>query len=70
MQSDLYKKLDEGENEWLRCNIDPKKTSPITNMQEQIIETRAWKRSRDTHIDLDKRTVHLASGFQMLAGNK
>ena len=29
MQSDLYQNLDDGGHEWLRRNIDPKKTSAI-----------------------------------------
>ena len=30
----------------MKCNINPAKVSTIINMQEQMIETRAWKHSR------------------------
>ena len=37
MQSNFCKNLDEGEHEWLRFNIDHKKTSAVINKQEQMI---------------------------------
>jgi len=77
MQSEFYKELDEGGHEWLKCNINPKKVGAIINMQEQMVETRAWKKNRGIDIQTDKcrlcgkcseGVLHLASGCQLLAG--
>ena len=77
MQSDLYKNLDEGRHEWLRCNINPKKASAIINMQERTIETKTLKKNRGIHIDsgmfrLCGKCVEgvIVSRCQMIAGNE
>ena len=31
---------------WLKCNTDPRKTSSIFALQEQMIETKAWIKIR------------------------
>ena len=54
MQSEIYKGLDEGSHQWLRCNMNPGKVSAIINMQEQMVETRAWKCNRGIAVDTDK----------------
>ena len=46
MQSEIYKGLEEPSYQWMKCNINPAKVSTIINMQEQMIETRAWKHNR------------------------
>ena len=46
MQNEIYKGLEELSHQWMRCNINPAKVSAIINMQEQMIETRPWKRNR------------------------
>ena len=46
MQSALLKDFDDDEYRWLQCNTDPRKTSAIFNLQEQIIETIGWKKMR------------------------
>ena len=33
------KEIDDYEHRWLQCNIDPKKTAAIFNLQEQMVET-------------------------------
>ena len=33
---------------WLNCSTDPRKTATIFSMQEQMVETRAWKKLRGT----------------------
>ena len=43
MQSNVYKNQELECNEWLKCNLDPKKTAAIIDMQDQMIETRKWK---------------------------
>ena len=37
----------------MKSNINPAKVSAIINMQEQMIETRAWKRNRSLVLDTD-----------------
>ena len=70
-----YSKYDYG---WFKCNTDPRKTSSIFALQEQTIETRAWKKIRGLAAD-DKcrlcgeyrETVqHLLSGCKKLAGSE
>ena len=51
MQSEIYKKLEEPSHQWIKCNIYPGKVSAIISMQEQIIETRVWKRKRGLVVD-------------------
>ena len=46
MQSEIYKGLDMENHKWIECNIDPRKVSAIIDMQEQMVETRAWKKNR------------------------
>ena len=62
---------------WLECNLDPRKTAAIVNLQEQIVEAKSWKVSRGISDGGDmcklygafRETVHhLLAGCQMLAG--
>jgi hypothetical protein len=78
MQCDIFKGLDEQSYDWLSGNIDPKKVSAIINMQEQMVETRAWKMNRGL-IDSDRcrlcgecaeGVMHLASGCKVMAGRE
>ena len=46
MQSDICKGLDESCYQWVRYNKQTKKLSGIINMQKQMVETSAWKKSR------------------------
>ena len=59
------------------CNLGPKKVNAILNMQEQMIETRGWKKTRGIHIlsencrlcNARKETVmHFLSGCKVLVG--
>ena len=44
----------EEDSGWLKCNnTDPRKTSSIFALQEQMIETRAWKKIRGL-VECDK----------------
>ena len=79
MQSDIYQGLDANCHEWMKCNIDPRKVSEIMNMQEQMVETRAWKRNRGLALETDKcrlcgefveGVMHLVSGCKVLAANE
>ena len=71
-------KYDEADYEWLKCNTDPRKTASIFALQEQMVESRAWKKIRGL-IEDDKcrlcgehqETIqHLLSGCKKLAGSK
>ena len=78
MQSEIYKKLDNDGHEWLKCNIDPTKVAAIANMQEQMIETRAWKKNRGLTNETDlcrlcgkfSGVLHFASGCQLVVGSQ
>ena len=39
IQSELLKDVDDDEYRWLQCNVDPRETAAIFNLQEQIVET-------------------------------
>ena len=79
MQSEYYKYLDEDCHQWLSCNIDPRKVSSIISMQEQMVETKAWKRNRGIAVENDKcrlcgqcaeGVMHLISGCRCLAARE
>ena len=44
MQSEITSGYTNEDYGWLKCNTDPKKTAAIFSMQEQMAETRAWKK--------------------------
>ena len=78
LQSEILKQYNEEDSGWLKCNTDSRKTSSIFVLQEQMVETRAWKKIREL-VECDKRrfrgehreTVHhLLSGCKKLAGTK
>ena len=46
LQSEIPSKYDEADYEWLKCNTDPRKTASIFALQEQMVESRAWKKIR------------------------
>ena len=46
LQSEIPKLYGEDDFGWLKCNTDPRKTSSIFALQEQMIETKAWKKIR------------------------
>ena len=77
LQSETPKHYSEEDSSWLKCNTYPRKTSIFT-LQEQMIETRAWKKIRGL-VECDKcrlcgehrETVHhLLSGCKKLAGTE
>ena len=79
MQGKGYNLFDENSHHWLKCNIEPQKVSSIIEMQERMVETRAWKRARNIEIESDmcrlcgkfKESVdHLLAGCEKLAGNE
>ena len=47
LQSEIPKLYSEDDFGWLKCNTDPRKTSSIFALQEQMIETKAWKKIRE-----------------------
>ena len=76
LQSEVPSQYREDDYGWLKCNTDPRKTASIFNLQEQMVETRAWKKIRGL-IEDDKcrlcgehrETVqHILSGCKKLAG--
>ena len=76
MQSEIYKGLEEPSHQWMRCNINPAKVSAIINVQQQMIETRVWKRNRGIVVHTDicrlcgevpEGVVHISSGCKILA---
>ena len=78
MQSEIPSKFDREDCQWLKCNTEPRKTASIFALQEQMIETKAWKKMRGL-VDDDKcrlcgefrETVqHLLAGCKMLAGTE
>ena len=46
LRSEIPKQYSEEGSGWLKCNTDPRKTSSIFVLQEQIVETRAWKKNK------------------------
>ena len=78
MQSEIPLGFDKGDHDWLKCNTDARKTASIFTLQEQMIETKAWKKLRGL-ADEDKcrlcgafrETVqHLLAGCKKLAGSE
>ena len=64
---------------WLKCNLEvPRKTSSIFTLQEQMIETRAWKKIRGLEecgkyrlCEDNRETVHhLLPGCKKLVGTE
>ena len=47
LQNETLVQYSEEKCGWLKCNTDPRKTSPIFTSQEQIVNTRAWKKVRE-----------------------
>ena len=43
MQSEVFIGQQGEPSLWLQCDLDPKKTAAIIKVQEQMIETKAWK---------------------------
>ena len=46
LQRKIPKQYSEEDSGWLKCNTDFRKTSPIFVLQEQMVETRAWKKDK------------------------
>ena len=74
LQIEIPSKYDEADYKWLKCNTDPRKTVSIFASQEQMVESRAWKKIRGL-IEDDKCTLcgehretiqHLLSGCKKL----
>ena len=42
-QSETYRKQETECHMWLECNLDPRKTAAIVNLQEQLVETNHGK---------------------------
>ena len=74
LQSKITKQYSEEHSGWSKCNIDPRKTSLIFVLQEQMVKTRAWKKIRGL-VECDKCRLcgehreivhHLLSGCKKL----
>ena len=78
LQSEIPKQYSKEDSGWLKCNADPRKTSSIFGLQEQMIETRAREKIRrlaecDTCrlCGKHRETVHhLLSGCKKLVGRE
>ena len=46
MQSEITRNYTKDNYGWLKCNTDPTKTAAVFNMQEQMVQTMAWKKMR------------------------
>jgi len=46
--------MNEESHQWLKANDSPQKVAAIISMQEQMVETRAWKQSRGLQVQSDK----------------
>ena len=77
-RSEILKQYTEQDSGWLKCNTEPRKTSRIFALQEQMVETRAWKKIGGL-VECDKcrfcgehrETVHhLLSGCKKLVGRE
>ena len=44
MQSEIRRNHTNDDYGWLKCNTDPAKTAAVFSMQEQMVETMAWKK--------------------------
>ena len=78
LRSEIHEHYSEEKSGWLKCNTDPRKASAVFTLQEQMIETKAWKKIRGL-VECDKcrlceehrETVHhLLSGCKKLAGTE
>ena len=62
----------------MKCNLSPSKVSAILTMQEQMVETKAWKKNRQLEQDdmcrlcgkSKEGVIHLLSGCTVLAGTE
>ena len=77
-QSEIPKQYYEEDFDWLKCNTDPRKTSSIFPLQEQIREARAWKKIRGLVERVKcrlcgehrERVHHLLSRYRKLVGTE
>ena len=86
-EEDLIKKKQQGQSWemlkkedyiWMKSNINPMKTSAIINMQEQMVETKSWKKKRNLIEDnrcrmcgeWEETVQHLTGGCTPLAGKE
>ena len=53
LQSETPKQYSKEDSGWLKCNTDPRKTLSILAIQDQMIETTAWKKIRGL-VECDK----------------
>ena len=44
MQSEMRRNHTKDDYGWMKCNTDPAKTAAVFSMQEQLVETMAWKK--------------------------
>ena len=78
LQSEIPLKYDEEDYGWLKRNTDPRKTTSVYSLQEQMVKTTAWKKVRRLIDDEmcrvcgeTKETVqHLLAGCKKLAGTE
>ena len=46
VQSEMPRNHTTDDYGWLKCNTDPAKTAAVFSMQEQMVETMAWKKMK------------------------
>ena len=78
LQSEILSKYDEADYERLKCNTDPRKTASLFALQEQMVQSSAWKKIRGLIQDDKCRLCgehreaiqHLLSRCKKLAGSE
>ena len=78
MESEIPRNHTKDDYGWLKCNTDPAKTAAVFSMQEQMVETMAWKMMRRLSNNdqcrlfrKQKETVqHLPAGCKKLASTE
>ena len=79
MQSWMFTNQDPECSAWLNCNMDPRKTASIINLQEQMVETRKWKAIRSLEVkdencrlcgEYSETVEHVLAGCRVIAGTE
>eukprot|EP00112_Aurelia_sp_Birch-Aquarium-sp1_P009614 Seg2098.1 transcript_id=Seg2098.1/GoldUCD/mRNA.D3Y31 product="hypothetical protein" protein_id=Seg2098.1/GoldUCD/D3Y31 len=79
MQSWMFRNQEPECSAWLNYNMDPRKTSSIINLPEQMVETRKWKAIRGIAVrdencrlcgEYSETVEHVLAGCRVIAGTE